>query len=366
MASNPRGSKSGAELLHELEIQAALELRKTRLLVEEACATDIETYWRGSGLGDISVSGIKSLLTPSIAGGRWGFNNLIARLDKLEVVDNEQETIANELLDLAAPHAKVLNYSRFRSGAIQSYVELCSKTKMETSVKQLPDLVQTKLNRMVRKVTSDVITDIETLDKWAADVEEIMETLSVEQEKAIIDRDAEIIKGKKGIVSTKSISSYSKHWFSFVEEKISKYFGEKPRFGLSESVSAKSDYLVNYEAKNWTTLQKQLQTEQSTRRRVEFGKKKQDSNIKPQNSKLLTEELQFNGRKLRLTYNLIGLDGELVRPAVNILRGQLIRDPKSKLGVANVTTETGTLLIELEKPAKSDLVDLEILLNSRL
>ena len=117
-----------------LESEAALELKQTRQLVEEACTKDILVFWAGSGLGEISRTSISTLVTPAIAGGQWGFNSLVKRLENLNITDSQLAEIANEILELAAPHAKILNYARFRSGAVQAYVSQCKSNSFDAEV----------------------------------------------------------------------------------------------------------------------------------------------------------------------------------------------------------------------------------------
>ena len=109
----------GSELLRQLDSEASFDLKQTRQLVEEACSRDISAYFSGSGIGDISRASIATLIAPAIAGGQWGFKSLETRLENLSLATDEIAAVANEILELASIHAKVLNFARSRCGAVQ-------------------------------------------------------------------------------------------------------------------------------------------------------------------------------------------------------------------------------------------------------
>ena len=356
----------GSELLKALESEASFELKQTRHLVEEACCKDISAYWSGAGLGEISRASILTLVTPAIAGGQWGFNSLISRLETLNVADNQLEEIANEILELSGPHAKILNYSRFRSGAVQAYVSQCKPSSFDAEVLGIPELTSKAYKNNVEKVLNTRISDIDSLRLWANQISDLMELLSVEQDRQRATVDEASGKSRKGSVSTKSVSSYSKHWLSFVEEKLSSEVGGKWNGDPEESTAERSRQLTGYEAISWNKMKNSLLESKSTRRSFSNDRKSQTKKSVSNNDKFITDIHDLGGRKLTISYNLPGVDVDLIKPAVNSLRGHMIINPKSAHASVNMKSDSSYLSIDLDNPKKSDVETVEILLNSHI
>lgn len=366
MTSKDKAKFTGSELLKALETEAAFELKQTRHLVEEACTKDITVYWRGSGLGEISRASILTLVTPAIAGGQWGFNSLISRLENLNVADSQLDEIANEILELASPHTKILNYSRFRSGAVQAYVAQCKESSFDAEFLGITESKSRSYKSDLEKILTSKISSPETLNSWARDVSDLMELLSAEQDRQRASSDEAAGKTRKGSVSTKSISSYSKHWLSFVEEKLSSEVGGKWKGDLAESTAERSKYLNSYEALNWNLMKKSLAESKSTRRRFSNNHKSIEKKLISSGDKLITDIHDLGGRKLTISYNVPGVDADLIKPAINSLKGHMIINPKSANATVNMKSDSSYLSIDLENPRKSDLETVEILLNSHI
>jgi hypothetical protein len=356
----------GSELLKALEAEASFELKQTRQLVEEACTKDISAYWAGSGLGEISKASISTLVTPAIAGGQWGFNSLVSRLENLNVANSKLEEIANEILELVSPHAKILNYSRFRSGAVQAYVAQCKESSFNAEILGIAESKSRAYKSDLEKILSRKISSPDTLISWASEVSDLMELLSAEQDRQRASSDEAAGKGRKGSVSTKSISSYSKHWLSFVEEKLTAEVGGKWKRDLEESTAERSKYLAAYEALSWNQMKKTLLESKSTRRSFSNNQKNQSKKANSSGDKLITDIHDLGGRKLTISYNVPGVDADLIKPAINSLRAQMIINPKSALATVNMKSDSSYLSIDLENPRKSDLETVEILLNSHI
>jgi hypothetical protein len=81
---------------------------------------------------------------------------------------------------------------------------------------------------------------------------------------------------------------------------------------------------------------------------------------------LITDIHDLGGRKLTISYNVPGVDADLIKPAINSLKAQMIINPKSALATVNMKSDSSHLSIDLENPRKSDLETVEILLNSHI
>jgi hypothetical protein len=366
MTAKDKAKFVGSELLKALEVEASFELKQTRQLVEEACTRDISTYWAGSGLGEISKASISTLVTPAIAGGQWGFNSLVSRLENLKVADSQLDEIANEILELASPHAKVLNYSRFRSGAVQAYVAQCKASSFDSELLGIAEPKSRAYKADLEKILSRKISSPDTLISWANEVSDLMELLSAEQDRQRASSDGAAGKGRKGSVSTKSIFSYSKHWLSFVKEKLTAEVGGKWKGGLEESTAERSKYLAAYEALSWNQMKKTLLESKSTRRSFSNNQKNQSKKANSSSDKLITDIHDLGGRKLTISYNVPGVDADLIKPAINSLKAHMIINPKSANATVNMKSDSTYLSIDLENPRKSDLETVEILLNSHI
>ena len=357
----------GPELLMALESEAALELKQTRQLVEEACTKDILVFWAGSGLGEISRTSISTLVTPAIAGGQWGFNSLVKRLENLNITDSQLAEIANEILELAAPHAKILNYARFRSGAVQAYVSQCKSNSFDAEVLGINQSKSQTYKLKLEKILSSKVTNLDSLKSWARDISDLMELLSAEQDLQRENSEDGTIKSRKGTVGTRAISSYSKHWLSFVEEKLTSEVGMHWKGNLEESTAEKSKYLFTYSPPSWNQMKKSLQESKSSRRSFGMSHQKSQPNLSPASgNKLITAVHDLGGKKLTILYNVPGVDADLIKPAVNSLKGQMIINPNSTNVSVNMKSDRTYLSIDLENPRKSDLETVEILLNSHV
>ena len=114
---------TGIEALSILELDASSELKRTRQLVEEAVVSDIRVYLGGLGVKNLPPQSLSGLVTAAVAGGQWGFNSLIARLESLDMKIKNLNKAANEILALIYRHTSILNYARIRVTSVQSIVK---------------------------------------------------------------------------------------------------------------------------------------------------------------------------------------------------------------------------------------------------
>lgn len=356
----------GSDLLRQLDTEASFELKQARQLVEEACSRDISAYFSGSGIGEISRASIATLIAPAIAGGQWGFKSLETRLENLSVATEEIGEVANEILELASVHAKVLNFARSRCGAVQSYVFRCKEGNFDAEALGISPAKSKAYKEKLEDIFDAQIGTSDELITWSQDVNELMESLSAEQERHAAELEDSMGRGRKGSISTKSISNYSKHWLSFVQEKYLPQFNKKWGGDPDESIPNRIKYLQKYEPLTWNKMRKFLDETQSTRRAfVSSPRNTKVKNSRP-SEKLVTSVRDLDGRELRITRNMSGLDADLIKPVINLLNGQLIRNPKAPSVSAKLESEGWLLEVSLEKPTKADLIDIEVELNSHL
>jgi hypothetical protein len=353
---------SGAEALQILETSASIDLKRARQLVEEAATADIASYFKGADLGEISPSLNSTLVSAAIAGGQWGFNSLVSRLSSSNVHEADYEHVANEILEIVSPLTKVLNYARFRTGAIQSYVAQCDvpSFKLQTKMTSKADL--TEYESRIQKIKKTKISDDNSLLNWGYEVDELCEFLSNTQMNNADTGENLASRSKKGTVSTKSISSYSKHWHSYMSEILAPELGIRWRGDRDDSIATRTMYLDGYKVRSWSQLQKELNETVSTRRAYKAAKKAKKASKSP--GKLITAEHDLDGRLLTITYDIAGVDEDLIEPALKSLKAQIILDPKSPEISVNMKTDSAHLSIKIERPIKGDIEVINVLLNS--
>ena len=366
MSAKTTNAIKGSDLLKQLDSEASFELKQTRQLVEDACSRDIAAYFAGSGIGEISKASIATLIAPAIAGGQWGFRSLEARLENLSIAPDEVGDIANEILELTSVHAKVLNFARSRCGAVQSYVFRCKESYFDADELGISSAKSKQYKEQLDTVFSTSIGSSDVLLEWSQLVNDLMENLSAEQERHAAALEGSLGKGRKGSISTKSISNYSKHWSSFVQEKYLPKFHDKWKGDPDESIPHRIAYLQKYEPMAWNKMRKFLDGTQTTRRAFVSGMKVSKTKALGPSEKLVTSVRDLDGRKLRITRNMSGLDADLIKPVLNLLNGQLIRNPKAPSICQRLESGGWVLEVELEKPSKADLLDIEVELNSHL
>jgi hypothetical protein len=351
----------GSEALKALEVQSSTDLKRARQLVEDAAAADISAYFSGAGFGTPSPNLVSTLVAAALAGGQWGFNSLLTRLASSNIHDSDKDVVANEILEIVSPLAKILNYARFRSGAIQSYVAQCEipSLKLQAMLLSKPDLE--KYESRVGSIMKLKLDDEASVQEWIDLVDELCDFLSNSQFENIDQTEKIASRSKKGSVSTKSISSYSKHWKSYAYEVLSQELGLSWNAVIDDSINSRVKSLESYKPRSWNQLQKDLEESISTRRVFSSTKKIVK---KPSTSKLITEEKDLDGRLLTLTFNSSGIDPDLIQPTLNSIRGQLMRTGKKERISVNMKTDSSSLSIDIENPRKEDLETIEILLNS--
>jgi hypothetical protein len=358
MASSKENLK-GADALRALEALSGAELKNCRQMVEQAALADITAYFKGADLGPLLPSLSSSLVSAAIAGGQWGFNSLISRLSSSSVHESDLEAVANEILEIVSPHTKLLNYARFRVGAVQSYVAQCEvpSFKLQTMLISKQDL--SEYQTRVESIKKATLREEVSVANWLNLVDELCDFLSNSQ---LENSEKQSSRSKKGTVSTKSISSYSKHWQSYGSELLSLELGFKWNGYLDDSIRGRFSDLVNYKARSWDQLQRDLNETKSSRRAYRAATKK----TKSSSTKLANYTSQIGSSSLRITFTLPSVDKDLITPAINLLRGQLIRSPKAPSISVNLESEGNTLIVELTNPKREILSDVEIELNAHL
>jgi hypothetical protein len=349
----------GSDALRALDAHSGAELKDCRQMVEQAALADITAYFKGADLGSLSASLGSSLVSAAIAGGQWGFNSLISRLGTSSVHESDLETVANEILEIVSPHTKLLNYARFRVGAVQSYVAQCEvpSFKLQSMLISKQDLGEYETR--VDAIRKAPLRNEESVAEWLNQVDELCDFLSNSQ---LENSDKQSSRSKKGTVSTKSISSYSKHWQSYGSEILSMELGFKWRGYLSDSIQSRFADLTKYKARSWDQLQRDLSETKSTRRTYRAVAKKPMG----ASTKLANYTTKIGNSSLKITFNLPSVDKDLITPAINLLRGQLIRNPKAPLISVNLDSEGNSLIVELTNPKREILSDVEIELNAHL
>jgi hypothetical protein len=358
MASSKENLK-GADALRALEALSGAELKDCRQLVEQAALADITSYFKGADLGSLAPSLSSSLVSAAIAGGQWGFNSLISRLSSSSVHENDLEAVANEILEIVSPHTKLLNYARFRVGAVQSYVAQCEvpSFKLQTMLISKQDL--SEYQTRVESIKKATLREEDSVANWLNLVDELCDFLSNSQ---LEKSEKQSSRSKKGTVSTKSISSYSKHWQSYGSELLSIELGFKWNGYFDDSIRGRFSDLVNYKSRSWDQLQRDLNETKSARRAYRAAPKK----TKSSSTRLASYTSQIGNSSLKITFTLPSVDKDLIAPAINLLRGQLIRSPKAPSISVNLESEGNTLIVELTNPKREILSDVEIELNAHL
>jgi hypothetical protein len=357
--ASAKNSFNGSEALRILEARSGAELKDCRQMVEQAALADITAYFKGADLGSLSAPLSSSLVSAAIAGGQWGFNSLISRLKSSSVHENDLETVANEILEIVSPHTKLLNYARFRVGAVQSYVAQCEvpSFKLQTMLISKQDL--SEYQTMVDRIKKASLRNEDSVGEWLDLVDELFDFLSNSK---LENSDTQSSRSKKGTVSTKSISSYSKHWQSYGSEILSIEIGFKWNGNFQDTIQSRFSNLGDYKARSWDQLQRDLNETKSTRRAFRAAAKQ----AKGPSTKLASYSSKIGTSSLKITFSLPSIDKDLITPAINLLRGQLIRNPKAPAISVNLESEGNSLIVELTNPKREILSDVEIELNTHL
>jgi hypothetical protein len=324
----------GSEALAILEADASSELKRARQIVEEAVTTDLRAYLGRMGLKNIQQQNISSLVTAAIAGGQWGFNSLIDRLSALDLKIKNLDEVANEILTLIYRHTSILNYARIRVTSVQSIVKtLVSKFKNAENTRDLSEIQSFRIDNRSSLMT------------WAELAEKCYQEIVI----------------SSGQVSTRSISTYSKLWKSYVEEKLSLHLGFTASSDMKEYISERLKPIANYKSPTASQIEKLIM---SSAKKYTFVSQSQVRNQNLAASKLITFKKDLGGRILQISYNFDGIDPALIQPVINSIKGQLIIDPKQDKILVDMSSGNSQVILEIEKPKKDDLDTIKIQLGA--
>ena len=323
---------SGQEILSYLEVEAPTELKRARQYVEDAVFQDIHSYLMSAGSEQIPPNVLSGLTTAAIAGGQWGFNSLVTRMESANLRIKDFDLAANEILMLISQHTTVLNFARIKATAVQSIT------------KSLFGSMDTSMNRTaIDKLFKSKIVDQATLAQWGKDAEKLFHSLAV----------------SAGQVSQRSVSTYSKLWNSYLEEKILPKLGIKVDLKSVDSVSERVRYLKDYKKITPAQIKKVLA---ESDKRSNFSTRQ--SNSRKSSAKLIKYERDLGGRTLTISYNSPGVNPDLIQPVLNSVKGQIIINPKQPTLLVNMSIDDSQIIVELEKPKKEDVDTLKLQLGS--
>ena len=332
--SNKGAHLSGSEALSILELEASAELKRTRQIVEEAVEADIRAYIGSLGFKNLQQQNISGLVTAAIAGGQWGFNSLVDRLSSLDLKIKALNEVANEILTLIYRHTSILNYARIRVTSVQSIVKtLVSKSINTENKKDSTEILGFRIN------------DRSSLMTWAELAEQSYQDFVI----------------STGQVSSRSVSTYSKLWKSYAEEKLSLKLGFISNSNKQDYISERLKSILNYKSPTPVQIDKLIA---SSAKKYTFESLSKAINQNRSVSKLVTLKKDLGGRTLQISYNIDGIDPELIQPVINSIKGQLIIDPKQDKILIDMSSETSQVIIEIEKPKKADLDTIKIQLGA--
>jgi hypothetical protein len=326
-------SLTGLEALSSLESMASIELKQIRQLVEEAVEIDIETYLKTMGAGEAPPNVLSGLSTAAIAGGQLGFTNLVLRLDIDDLKIKDLDAAANDILTLVYRHTSILNNVRLKISVVQSIARTLIGKNVNLRDKE-------ELNQIL----SYLLSDSASLDQWGEDAEELF------QQQAAVT----------GNINSRSISTYSKLWKSYLNEKLRPILGIRTDTSSADFVSERIKPLIGYKQLTSNQMKKLLLDDTKRSKLASTPKRIVNKN---KSSKLIYKK-DLGGRYLKITYDSPGVDPELIQPVLNSVKGQMLADPNQQKISVDMSNETSQVILELERPKKEDLATLKIQLGS--
>lgn len=325
---------NGAKALSVLESEAPSDLKRVRQLVEDAVESDITAYLESIGSIEIPPIVLSGLCTAAIAGGQWGFDNLVIRLQAANLKIKNLDSAANDILTLVYRHTSILNYVRIKITSVQSVVKsLLGKTASRINKSDLD------------QIFSAQISDQITLSNWGDGAEALFQKQAT----------------STGQVNSRSVSTYSKLWKSYLEEKILIGFGIDPINGKNDFIEQRTKPLLKYKKPSSSQIKKLLTD--STKKFTFVSNLKQNKNGR-NSGNLIKYKKDLGGRMLQISYNLEGVDPDLIQPILNSVKGQLLVDPKQLILSVDMSNESSQVVIELEKPTKDDIDTLKVQLGA--
>lgn len=325
---------TGADVLSMLEYEGSSELKRVRQLVEEAVELDIKAYLKSVGSDEPAPSVVGGLTSAAIAGGQWGFSNLMSRLEAANLQSKNSERSANEILSIVYRHTSILNNVRLKISAVQSIVKTFA-------VKGSTQIGKAEIERLLKLR----IPNLSVLNQWGEDTELLFQKQVT----------------PTGQVSSRSISTYSKLWKSYIDEKVVPVIGTKIIINKSDFISERIKPLIGYREPTANQIKKILA---DSPKKFDFTLNKQNINKSNKQEKLITYTKNLGGRTLKISYNSSGIDPDLIQPVLNSLKGQLMLDPKQPKLSVDMSNEFSQVIVEIEKPNKDDVDTLKIQLGA--
>jgi hypothetical protein len=325
---------SGAAALSMLESAAPSDLKHVRQLVEDAVESDIAAYLESIGAAEASTAVISGLCTAAIAGGQWGFENLLTRLESADLKIKNLDSAANEILTLVYRHTSILNFVRIKITAVQSIVKsLSNKSASRTNKSEGDTILEAQ------------IEDQLTLSYWGEDAEALFQKQAT----------------STGQVNSRSVSTYSKLWKSYLEEKFLIGLGIESDKGKEDFIHERIKPLIKYKKPSGSQIKKLLA---DSSKQFSFVNDSKPNKKEQRSSNLIKFKKDLGGRMLEISYNSEGIDPDLIQPILNSVKGQLIIDPKQATLSVDMSNDSSQVVIELEKPTKDDIDTLKIQLGA--
>jgi len=354
---------SGIQMRDTLLRESGMDLRKLKNILNEKCEFDLRLYFEHKGFNSDFEKYLNQLIADALAGGSTGRKRIYSNLEKINFESKHKENlaiIADEIVRIISPRAKILNLSRYKIRCVRAHLENLQDLEIQQHLRALDTTNAKKLILKSRELCEAKIINEEHLIYWINSVHELLCEIS-SKFPDISSSDHEYStqlssRLKKGFISKKNLPTYYKHWKNFCIEKLTIQFNLKIDFDTETSLSYISDKLLNEKPSSVESINYLLKNTKS------------DSSLTKEidslDHELLTRDFFVNDKKISFKHNAEGIEKNLIESLIKNIEIQLKINPKMELLETSVFKDDKALEIKIENPVKSDILIIkEILIN---
>lgn len=360
---------TGQQLKERLERDLGFEANRARMLTEAFASDEVATYWKGRGLEVLDVQSYASLAkTALIAGfaGRQKLTDLLYKLIPTPAKGIDISEVATEIVALVLDHQATLNLSRHRASCVNAHLNVLEPDRSLTQIYS-SHLDEPGLKR-AKKVSNDLlkkeVASQNQFTTWLRDVHKLLCEISDESpNKSEVENesDSDGSRTRKGLISRKALSTYSKQWELFAKEKLGPTFGLTLEEDDASPLSGKLNRLENGSFRSWTTIIgdiTEVRTSSVFQKRVSTPTERTLS-ISNQAKNLDSIELDLGGRPLKIQMSSEGVDKEQVAQFVKAMKAQfLVYSGKGAFNVS-INSSGKMITVSLLNATKGELKKLE-------
>lgn len=358
---------SGYQLRDTLSREAGLQFEDFKLILQECASNCLQSYWTLKKFSPISSTRLRQLISDGISAGQLGKKRVSDQLRKMsdfkELNELEVGKTTSEIIHVLSFFATKSNYARYRTRCIFAHLDNLTDEFGINNFQNIQESEKSTFQKYSQYLLHSKINSFVELEKWILNVHELLVNVSNSFELLDdIDNTGLSSRAKKGFIASKNLSTYKKHWISFVKEVISPAFMQS----YKSDDSLQNVVLELEKINNFSSLEMKKYIEKNLNQFIDQSAAQNSNTNNYSNLDSITLEIPYNDGKLKISFNKTGIKKELIEPllkSVTIQTGlNKLKNKKSPL-ISKIQNETGFILIEIDSSKNINTTQLKNILE---